>query len=278
MTDPRLELTVVRDARGLTRLAELRQAFPLRTTGLMYLEAAAPGMAYAYLQNPSGALFGGDRHGYAVTVGSGCRLHLTTQSATRIARRAAGTGGGTVQAMTVRLDGDGYLEHLPDALVPMAGADFRQETTLSLAEGAAYLGLELLSPGRLGHGERFAYERAHLVTTVERDDGASCRDALRLQPTSAPPDSAGRLGEREHHATVLALAPATKADSLLDPLLAVTTRSADVLGGVTALPDGLGVLVRLIAADIRGLRAVVADLVDAARHVLAGLPPAVLRK
>ena len=46
---------------GRTVLAERRQRFPLRMTVPMYLDAGDRGMAFVYVQNPTGGVFAGDR-------------------------------------------------------------------------------------------------------------------------------------------------------------------------------------------------------------------------
>ncbi len=275
MTTARLALHTVRDSRGRTRISHLEQRFPLRTTSLMYLEATDPGMAHAYLQNPSGALFDGDHHEMQVRVGDGCRLHLTTQSATRIARSA---GSGTSQRTHFDVADGSYLEHVPDALVPMAGAVLRQETTVRLTRKARYLGVELLSPGRLAHGERFAYETTRLSTQVDRDDGACCRDTIQLTPGLESPSRPGILAANLHCATVLAIGPPELSAPLLAALAPIAAQQSDVLGAASALPDELGVMVRLLAEQVGRLRQLVQDLVDASRFVLAGLPASTVRK
>lgn len=275
MTTARLALHTVCDSRGRTRICLLDQQFPLRTTGLMYLEAADPGMAHAYLQNPSGALFDGDHHEMAIRLGAQSRLHLTTQSATRIARSA---GSGTSQRASLTLAEGSYLEYVPDALVPMAGAVLRQETTVRLDTAARYLGVEMLTPGRIAHGERFEYERARLHTQVERADGACCRDTVQLSPGQEAPGRAGVMGAHLQCATVLAVGPAAFSPTLLSALSPMAVGLPAVFGAATALPDDLGVLVRLLSEKVTALRRGVQQLVDAARFVLAGLPASLVRK
>ena len=72
------------DARGRTTLSAHRQRFPLRTTVPLYLDDADPGMAFVYVQNPTGAVFAGDRLTTRVAAGADARVHVTTQSAIRL--------------------------------------------------------------------------------------------------------------------------------------------------------------------------------------------------
>src|ERR1700741_814316 len=73
-----LELCFCRGPRGRSALRSRRQRFPLRMTAPLYLDAAAPDMAFVYIQNPTGGAFAGDRLRTSVTVDPGVRLHVTS--------------------------------------------------------------------------------------------------------------------------------------------------------------------------------------------------------
>ncbi len=64
-----------------------------------HLDAAAPDMAFVYVQNPTGGVFAGDRLLTSVTADPGARVHLTTQSATKLYRME---GGEARQELTLR--------------------------------------------------------------------------------------------------------------------------------------------------------------------------------
>src|SRR4051812_46696096 len=143
-----------------------RQRFPLRTTAPFHLDAGAPDMAFVYVQNPTGGVFAGDRLRLSVAAEPGARVHLTTQSATKLYRMEAGDAR---QEVWLDVAAGAYVENVPDALIPQAGTRYRQRTVIELAEGAACVTAETLAPGRRAHGERFAYDEVQLTTDVRRD-------------------------------------------------------------------------------------------------------------
>ncbi|MGH2870596.1 MAG: urease accessory protein UreD, partial [Solirubrobacteraceae bacterium] len=81
-----LELRAATDGYGRTYLAEHQQRFPLRITTPMYLDPGDRGMAFCYVQNPTGGVFAGDLLVERLVVEPGARLHVTSQSATKLYR------------------------------------------------------------------------------------------------------------------------------------------------------------------------------------------------
>ena len=70
--------------------------------------------------------------------------------------------------------GDGaLLEYLPDAVIPYAGSRHMQRTEIRLGRGSTLFWWEILAPGRLAAGERFAFERLRVQTEVYAGHGRS---------------------------------------------------------------------------------------------------------
>ncbi|HEX4805916.1 MAG TPA: urease accessory protein UreD, partial [Conexibacter sp.] len=177
-----LELTFRPGPRGRTVLADRRQRFPLRTTVPFHLDPAIPEMAWVYVQNPTGGVFAGDRLDVAVRAQAGARVHLTTQSATKLYRME---GGEARQRVRVQVEPGAYVENVPDALIPQARTRYRQRTVIELAEGGMCVTAETVAPGRRAFGERFAYDLLELRTDVLRDGRELCSETLRLEPGRA---------------------------------------------------------------------------------------------
>src|SRR5262249_47801914 len=132
-----LALRFVSGAGGRTELAERSQRFPLRWTVPMYLDPGDPGMAFVYIQNPTGGLFAGDRLVTRRAAGPRTSVHLTTQSATKAYRMVEGEA---CQRIEVALGEGAFVEYAPDLLIPQAGAKLDQELAVDVGEGAAFVG------------------------------------------------------------------------------------------------------------------------------------------
>lgn len=113
--------------------------------------------------NPTAGILSGDQLESSVEVAAGAALLLTTPSASRVFRMRTGEAGST-QRFSV--EAGGWLEVLPEPLVPHRGSVFRQRTSLAVAEGGAAFYADLLLPGRVAHGEAWGWDRLILELDV----------------------------------------------------------------------------------------------------------------
>ena len=265
-----LALRFTSGAGGRTELAERSQRFPLRWTVPMYLDPGDPGMAFVYVQNPTGGLFAGDRLVTRLAAGPRTRVHLTTQSATKAYRMV---GGEAHQRIEITLDEEAFVEYVPDLLIPQAGAKLDQELAVAVGEGAAFVGIEMVAPGRLARGEAFAYERLRLATEVRAVGGPPlCADTLLFEPARRSPERRGLLGRYLYFGLLLAVTPSGDADALADRLDATLARSPDALAAAGTLPAGAGAFARVLGVTPVAARKALEAAWSAAREAIIGLP------
>ena len=268
-----LELELANDHGGRTCLVRRAQRFPLRLTVPLYLDAGDEGMAFLYVQNPTGGVFAEDRLDMSVEVGPGARAHLTTTSATKVYRMEQGRAE---SCLDLTLAEGSYLEVVPEPLIPQAGSRLSQEVKATLAAGAGLVATEIVSPGRVARGELFAYDGLTLRTTLADPDGRElCTDLVLLEPDERSPARRGLLGRRPYLASVLVAAPGRDADELAAALDAAVRDIPGTLAGAGALPNGAGALARILAATGGAARAGLDAAWGAARGALLGraLPP-----
>ncbi len=186
-----------------------------------------------------GGLLGGDDIGLDIAVGAGARLLLTSQASTKVYRSLGGTARWSVRATVAA---GGILTALPEPVAPFAGARYRQDIAIDLAEDASLVWLDGLTAGRTARGERWAAEAIDLALTIRRAGRPLLIDRLRLHAT--PPFG---LGGMAMLATVVVAGPAVAA-------IAEAVRSAEGHTGVLitahALPTaGDAVILRLAGPD-----------------------------
>jgi urease accessory protein len=273
--DGLLELAFRRDGRGRSVLGALRQRFPLRMTVPFHLDRADPGMAFVYVQNPTGGVFAGDRLATSLAAGEDARVHLTTQSATKLYRM---DGGEAIQELRFELEPGAYVEHVPDPLIPQAGARFRQRILVEVAPRAAFLATEAVAPGRRARGERFAYDLLELRTEARRAGRALCVDVVRLEPTRSDPLRAGVFGGHDYLVTLLAVAPEHDTEALARRLDDALAAEPAVLGAAGELPRRAGAVARALAPGPLEARRALQTAWRAARVELTGLPLPEVRK
>jgi urease accessory protein len=270
-----LHLGMIRDPNGRTVLRDRRQRFPLRTTAPFHFDERVPDMAFVYVQNPTGGVFGGDRLGIFLDCGPRAHVHLTTQSATKVYRTE---GDPARQELCLRLSAGAYVEYIPDTLIPQAGADYEQVTRIELAFGAVLIVAETIAAGRVGRGERFAYRRLVLQTVACRCGDELFAERLRFEPARARPDRPGMLGGWDYLVSVTVLAPEHDLTALADAINAELATRSDVYGGAGALPRQAGAFARVLAPDAVSAADAVWSVWTIARRCLLGVPPPIRRK
>ncbi len=274
ITDGLLALRFARGPGGRTEVAERAQRFPLRMTVPMYLDDSDPGMAFVYVQNPTGGVFAGDRLTTRIAVGAGGRVHLTTPSATKIMSME---GSGARQRLEVELGSETYLEYVPELLIPLAGSRYQQDIRVTLDTGATFIGVESVAPGRLAAGEAFAYERLRLSLTIQVGGRDVCVDMLDLEPSRRSPTSRGLLGPYPYFGSIVA-ARADCPTGLAAALDQAIAGRANVLAAAGDLPSGAGAYARVLAFSPGELRRTLAAGWEAARLMLTGHPAPGRRK
>lgn len=113
--------------------------------------------------NPTAGILAGDRLESSISVGAGAGLVVTTPSASRVFQMKEGSADAQ-QVFTVKEGG--WLEFLPEPIVPHAGSSYRQRTMLEIEAGGEAVYADFLMPGRMARGEAWAWSRLQLELTV----------------------------------------------------------------------------------------------------------------
>jgi urease accessory protein len=130
--------------------------------------------------SPTAGLFDGDEVDVDLVVESGARAVFTTPAATRIHQARGDRPAVVRQSLTVQAGG--FAEVFPELLIPQRGARYRQETTLRVEPGGTLVFFEWLAPGRVAHGESFAYTELHWRTDLWIGQALAARERFALRP------------------------------------------------------------------------------------------------
>jgi urease accessory protein len=274
-SDGLLELVAEPAPDGRTFLSRRRQRFPLRLTRPLYLDPALPGMAFVYVQNPSGGLFEGDDLSISVTARPGALVHLTTQAASKAYRADRGRAR---QRVELAVAADAFVEYVTDPLIPHAGARFEQEVVANVESGGALIVAETVAPGRVAFGEAFEYSRLSLATRISCDGEGAAVDSVVLEPAELDPRRPGMLGDYSYLSSLFAVEPGGDAEALSRSIAAVVEDTPDCLAATGVLPSGSGVLARMLASSGISAQRVLRAAWTAARTALIGAQPPPRRK
>jgi len=200
--------------------------------------------------------------------------HVSTQSSQKVLSMACNYAAADV---SLSVESGGHLDYVPEPTILHADARYCGRLGLDIEVGATAVLSDVVVPGRLARGERFAFERYFSRVSASDPDGLLFEDTTHLDPAESDPTAPGVLGEFAVHGTVFVVAPGTDTMALSDTLHNVVSECA-AHGGATALPNDAGVRVRVLGdraqTVVEGLHAAR----DLARRELVGGPASLGRK
>lgn len=257
----------LRPAGGAGRVGRLRLTLRVDGRGKAFVEApwklfgpvGAPGeIPTYYLSNVTAGIFQGDDLDGVIDVGPGVAVRILTTSATRVHSM---TGGRASQRLTFRLGAEASLFYRPHALIPYSGADYIQETAFALEPGASLVATDLLSAGRVAHGEQFAFERLRQRVQISLDGRLILSDRACLEPALRHPACAGGMERGFTALGSLYLAGRAALAGDLDRLAARLEQESDVLAGVSKPYPGLTVA-RVMGPGVEAVDQAVNELLE----------------
>lgn len=213
--------------------------------------------------NPTAGILSGDHLESEIRVESGAALLVTTPSASRIFQMR---GGEAECRQHFVVSAGGWLEVMPEPLVPHRGSRYRQRTTVDVETGGALFFVDQLMPGRVGHGEAWNWDRLQLELTVRVGGELALRE--RLDQTGEALRAFAELAG-SGPAACFANAILIRADSAAPWREALAALHGDRLWlGVSSLRCG-GWSIKLVAPDAIRLRQALRDT----RRILASYFP-----
>jgi urease accessory protein len=253
-----------------TILADLDRRVPFLAQRALYPDPALPDQAWIFIITTTGCVLQGDRFAFDVSLAPAARAHVTTQSATKIHSMDANYA---VQAQTITLADDSYLELLPEPLIPHRRARFLSDTRISIAPSATLLYGEIIQPGRKHHhaGESFGATLLSLAVEAQRPDGRLLfSEKLVIEPASRPVRQTGVMDSFDVFGNVLLLTPPDRAQRVLARVEANVDLEQGVASGACALPNEAGLIFKALGCETAQVKAEVRKFWGIAREEITG--------
>lgn len=219
------------------------------------------GVLLVQVVNPTAGILAGDRLESRIAIETNAALCVTTPSASRVFQMKEGTACCRQDFTVAR---GGWLEVMPEPLVPHRGSRYRQVTNVNVAAGGALYFVDQLVPGRLAHGESWAWDSLTLELTVCCDDELILRERLHQSgPELRASAELASAGSNACFANAILIAPEAAAEVPWRAAVAALHGDGRWVG-VSALRRG-GWSLKFVAADTIRLR----DALRETREILA---------
>ena len=243
-TRPGIAAISVKSVAGVTCLADLAQAAPMR---LLFPRVPDDEPLTACLTNTSGGVVGGDALNLEARAGENSQLLVIGQAAEKIYRSAGATARLEISLAAER---GAWLEWLPQETILFDGARLARRTSISVHASARLMSGEILVLGRKAHGESVSQGLIRDTVEVTRDGRLIWADALHLDgDLQGPFAHAAAFGGARACALLLLHAsdPETHRDALRELAPPEGVRfGATVVGGL--------LIARWLAADTQAMR------------------------
>ena len=259
------------DADGRSIMRDWERRAPLIVQQALYFDEAMPEMPCVYILSSGGPNVDGDRYEQHFTVRRGAYAHISTGAATKLAEMRHNYSGLT-QRFT--LDEGAYLEYLPEPTIPCRHTRFIADTEIVIAPTATLLYAEIYMSGRKYFGgERFRYDILSVCTRARRPDGRPLfREKFIIRPADVTPSTAGAMNGHDVFANVAVLTPPEHAEAIWERTGAFIDRGRSLAAGISRLPDGCGLLYKVLGAETEPVKRLVRGFCSAVRTEVKGRP------
>jgi urease accessory protein len=248
-------------------------SWPFVLTRTFFLDATPAHQLTAMVQTSSGAMHGGDRLVQRISVGRDAAVHIKTQGAAAVHRAPPGLV--THESVSLRVAEGGILQYLPEPRILFPDAALAQTIDLDCAPGGTAIVSDAFTVhDPVGAGRGF---RGLESTMTLRQGGAEPAMIDRMQITGL---TARELRRQIAFGTLAVVTPlpATALEPLALDLSAQLVSIPSLYSAASLLPGELGIGLRFVARDLRGLRAGLDLALGKIRSHLIGQTSACLSK
>jgi len=261
------EATLARQPGGETRLVRDYVKVPYHLTGALDTDPA-PGLTTLCLQEPTGGVAQGDRHRIDITAKERARVHVTTQSATKVHSMRANYAH---LDGTLRVGSDAHLEYLPGATIVNEDARCLQTLSIDLDPTASVIVSDVFVPGGLSHQEPFGLDHYYSRLQARCDGRLICSDSIDVRPADDDPRDRATVGDYDVIGSLYVLAPSETTAELVD---AIRDRLDPIEGthsAISSLPYESGGVVRILGHRSTDVIDAVTAAWDETRRAILGV-------
>ena len=219
----------------------------------------------------TGCVLQGDRMALEIEVGKNAQAHVTTQSATKVHMMNANYAS---QLQDIVVEEGGYLEYMPDPLIPHRTSRFLSKTRLSVAETGSLLYAEVVLPGRKYHheDEMFGFDLySSTIEATRRESGEKLFvEKCIIDPRETDLSRTGIMNGYEVFGNVILMTTKEKTMQVREAVEAGVDREARLAYGASLLPGECGLIFKVLGMTSESVRGKIREFWPIARKAVAG--------
>ena len=260
---------------GRTTMRDVDRRAPFLALKARHWDEDIPEMSCMYICTTGGGMLQGDRYSIEVVVEEDACAYVSTQSANKIQAMDANYA---VQAQTVRVKDNAYLEYMPDLTIPCKNARFLTDTRIEVGDNATVLYSEVLVPGRIHHreDEYFGFDvYSSCIRAYDKQDRELFCEKFVINPKLQDLAQIGMMQGFDVYGNVVLLTQKHFSDEIFAQIGAEFSIKEQLASGLSRLPNDAGLVFKVLGADVKVVRDRIYEFWAVVRKVVrgAGLPP-----
>jgi len=275
LVSSRLDLGFAVDADGRSYVRRQYASYPFHVCRAHYHDKDHPGLATLYVQSCSGGISEDDRLDVTLAAARGAEAYVSTQAATVVHSMPSGSAS---QRVRIECEGGSFLEYLPDPQILFPGSRCRSEIAVRLSgDAVALVSDSFLTHDPAGRDNIFAAYFSEIA--VEDETGkALAIDRLKVNGEAFRDSCPGISGRFKAQGTMIVAGLEFPVSGVAAELHKIRLDRDMAVIGCSLLPNAVGNLVRVLAADGAALKLALHQAWCAARLALKGSRPVERRK
>ena len=258
-----------------TVMKEVERRAPFLALKARHWDEGIPEMSCMYICTTGGGMLQGDRYSIEITVEENACAYVSTQSANKVQAMDANYA---VQAQTVRVKDNAYLEYMPDLTIPCKNARFLTDTRIEVGDNATVLYSEVLVPGRIHHSadEYFGFDvYSSCIRAYDKQDRELFCEKFVIDPNTQDLRQVGMMQGFDVYGNVVLLTQKPFSDEIFAQIGAEFSIKEQLASGLSRLPNDAGLVFKVLGADVKVVRDRIYEFWAVVRKVVrgAGLPP-----
>lgn len=266
-----LNLRFELDKEGKSIMRDWDRRAPLIVQQELYFDEEMPGLPCVYILSSGGPNVDGDRYCQHFTVCKDAMAFISTGAATKLAVMKRNYSG---MEQVITLDEGAYLEYLPEPVIPCEHTRFISDTRIICHPTASLIYSEIYMGGRKYHNdELFKFDILSVCSHAERPDGEQLfREKFIIDPRQGHIRDLGVMGSYDVFANVVVLCPPEEGEKVYEATSPFIDRKQHLAAGITHLPNGAGLLFKVLGMEPGPVKKVVREFASRVRMAVKGKP------
>ena len=234
------------DKYSKTFIKKLRTKSPILVQKALYNDYTNPHKAHIYLMSSAGGMLQGDILKIDISAKENTNAFVTTQAATKIYKAE---NQDCRQFINILVEKDSFLEFLPKQIIPHKDSKFSQEVHVSFDNSSTLLYSEIISAGRIAHGEKFDFDSIRMKFDCKDKNGNILfSESSKFEPKNNKTKFNSLFGNQNLYCTLYIISKKIDSDKLTQNIHDFIKKNS--LIGCSQLPNNSGVVIRILSNSI----------------------------